>query len=93
MSSLVVEPDGRPTVTVAPGKRLIAGSSAAADLILPGLNPQHAVFYHDPDQGWLVAHFGAEVRVNDSEPIFAPTVLAAGDRVRLGPATVTVVPI
>ena len=88
------------TVKIEPGARLVVGSSADADLTLPGMLGQHAVFYVQAGE-WTVAPFTtghSEIRWpaepdHQPRPMFGPHILRAGDVVALGTVEFAIVPV
>ena len=91
---LILRLDDGSTTEIPAGGRLVAGSSADADLTLPGMTGQHGVFYvlagewhaatFTAGHSWLVKPGPAG---DTDEPLFGPTALRRGDRVKFGTVT------
>lgn len=95
---LIIRPAGTQveSVEIAPHDRLVVGSSDDADLTLPGMAPQHGVFY-DSHGEWAFAiftsgHSWLVVPGGDDESLFGPRTLHRGDRLKLGTMVLTVDP-
>ncbi len=89
---LTIRPAGHAIVAVPAGGRLVVGSADVADLTLPGMRPQHAVFYPGglDDRVWCLAPFTNDHSWANGEPMFGPRKLRRGDRLKLGTAEFTV---
>lgn len=96
---LIIRPAGTgvESVEIPAHGRLVVGSSDDADLTLPGMAPQHGVFYVGMGEEWCFAIFVAGhswlvVPAGTDEPLFGPRTLHRGDRLKLGTAVLTVDP-
>lgn len=60
------------------------GSDPACDVVLPGLEPHHAVVRHDEDDEYVIESIAGVSRMH-GERIVQPRALRTGSRVTLGP--------
>lgn len=63
---------------------MLVGSDSACDIVLPDLEPLHAVVLHGDDDEYVLANCGPETRVHGAV-VVENAILRTGARIDLGP--------
>jgi hypothetical protein len=79
----VWEGEGQPEFPIVRSLMLI-GSDSACDIVLPGLEPLHAVVLHEDDDEYVLSNCGPETRVHGAV-VDDSVMLRTGARIDIGP--------